>query len=491
MNNLLILPVVLPLLGAIAIFLTRGRIQLHRAIAIVTVLTMLLFSIILLGYVKEGAIPVFSAGDWEIPYGIVFAADIFSALMLTVASIVATAVLLFSFKTMDEAREKYGYYAFFLLVMMGVNGSFLTGDIFNLYVFFEIMLICSYILLSLGSGKEQLRESFKFMVINMLSSTLFLVGVAFLYGVTGTLNLADLAVKVQAAQGEGFITVIAVLFLVVFGTKAAIFPLYFWLPDSYRVPHPAVSALFGGLLTKVGVYVLYRIFTLVFITDPGYTHTLLLVVAAATMVLGIIGAVFQMDMRKLLSYHIISQIGYMIMGLGIFTSSSLAAGVLFIIHNILVKGALFLVAGTVKHLTGTENLKELGGLLQVYPWLGIIFFFAGISLAGAPPFSGFFAKYSLMLAGLESGRYVIVAVSLGVSILTLFSMMKIFQYAFWGAAQDWYEQKSYGHLVAPAAVLVVLSVAMGLGAQWMYELSAAAGSQLLDPSIYIKAVLGA
>lgn len=490
MNNLLILPVILPLLGAIAVFFAPRRIRIHKIAATIAVTATLLFDLALLAYVKDGTIAVFSAGGWPIPYGIAFAADIFSALMLTVAGFVALAILIFSFQSVDEGRERYSYYAFFLLLMMGVNGSFLTGDLFNLFVFFEIFLISSYILMALGGEKDQLRESFKYVVVNIVSSTLFLVGVALIYAVTGTLNMADLSVKLQAANGEGFIAVIAVIFMVVFGLKGAIFPLYFWLPKSYPAPHPAVSVLLGGLLTKVGVYALYRVFTLIFVTDPGFTHNLLLIIAGFTMVLGIIGAVFQMKMRALLSYHIISQIGYMIMGLGIFTAHSLGAGVFFILHNIIIKAALFLVAGATKELTGTEDLHELGGLLNIYPGLGIVFFLAGISLAGAPPLGGFFGKYTLILSGLESGHYFVIAVSMAVSVFTLFSMMKIFQYAFWSQPKQDFRPQKYGLLITPAAFLVALSVIMGLGAEYFFGLTSAAGVQLANPSIYISAVLG-
>lgn len=489
LDNLIILPVLLPLAGAILTFMLKGRLSRQKLVALVVLGLNLAWSLLLLAQIRSGEILAFSAGDWPVPFGIVFACDIFSALMLTVSAIVSLAVLLYAFHSIDIERGKFNFYAFFLLLVMGVNGAFLTGDIFNLYVFFEIMLISSYVLMSLGGEKAQLRETFKYMVINMLASALFLIGVALLYAVTGTLNMADLAVKIRTAADHGLLTVIAMIFMVVFGTKAAIFPLYFWLPQSYPATPPAVNAVLGGLLTKVGVYCLFRAFTLLFTFDPGYTHTILRFIAGATMAAGIIGAVGQFGMRSLLSYHIVSQIGYMIMGLGIFTPLGIAAGIYHLVHNMIVKTALFLTAGVTHDLTGTTDLHKLGGLLKVYPLLGWTFFFAGISLAGAPPMSGFFSKFALILAGLDAKHYLLVTVAVLISLLTLYSMMKIFRYAFWGQASREYPKVKYGPALCSAVALVAISLAMGLGADWMLELVMAAGEQMMDPDLYIRAVL--
>lgn len=489
-SNWIILPVLFPLFGAILNFFMPKRVKAQKLVAATALTATLLYSIYLLSYTRTGAIAVFSASDWPAPFGIVFACDLLSAIMLVASGIVALAVLFYSFWSIDQGREQHNYYAFYLLMLMGVNGSFLTGDIFNLYVFFEILLISSYILMALGGEKEQLRESFKYMVINIIASALFLVGVALLYAVTGTLNMADIAVKVQAASDQGLLTVIAMIFMIVFGIKAAIFPLYFWLPQSYPTTPPAVNAAFGGLLAKVGVYVLFRIFTLIFINDIGYTHSILIFIGGVTMLLGVLGTVGQMDMRRILSFHIISQIGYMILGLGIFTPLALAGGIYFIAHNIIVKTALFLTAGVTDQLTGTTDLHKLGGLLKAYPALGLTFFLAGVSLAGAPPLSGFFGKFVLIVAGLEAQHYLVIAVAIGTSLLTLFSMMKIFRYAFWGQPREYQPQK-YGRFLAPAAILVVLSLAMGIGAEWMLDVVSAAATQLLRPELYITAVLGA
>jgi multicomponent Na+:H+ antiporter subunit D len=291
-------------------------------------------------------------------------------------------------------------------------------------------------------------------------------------------------------------TTLAMLFMVAFGIKAAVFPLFFWLPASYHTPPVPVSALFAGLLTKVGVYALIRVFTLIFVHDTGFTHTLLLVIAGLTMVTGVLGAVAQGEFRRVLSFHIISQIGYMVMGLALFTPLALAGSVFYIAHHIIVKTNLFLVSGVVKRLHGTLELKKLGGLYQSMPLLALLFLVPALSLAGIPPLSGFFAKLSLVLAGLEKGEYFIVAVSLAVSLLTIFSMMKLWNEAFWKPLPENEEisrhpitKQEWIFLVAPIAVLAAVTVAIGLGASPIFELALRAGEQLMNPSAYIQAVL--
>jgi multicomponent Na+:H+ antiporter subunit D len=290
------------------------------------------------------------------------------------------------------------------------------------------------------------------------------------------------------------------LFLVAFGIKAAIFPLFFWLPASYHTPPVAVSALFAGLLTKVGVYALIRVFTLIFIQDIGYTHSILLVLAAFTMVTGVLGAVAQNEFRRILSFHIISQIGYMVMGLALFTPLALAGSVFYIAHHIIVKTNLFLISGLVERLHHSKLLKDMGGLYRARPLLAVLFLVPALSLAGIPPLSGFFAKLGLVQAGLESRQYGVVFVALGVSLLTLFSMMKIWNEAFWkpgpagpdepGPSGIATGKASLAAWLAPIALLAGITLAIGFGAGGFFTLALQAGEQLLDPLSYAQAVLG-
>jgi multicomponent Na+:H+ antiporter subunit D len=301
--------------------------------------------------------------------------------------------------------------------------------------------------------------------------------------------------------------VLASLFIIAFGIKAGIFPLFFWLPASYHTPPPVVSALLSGLLTKVGVYALVRVFTLIFLQDSAYTHTLLLIIAGLTMVVGVLGAVAQYDFRRLLAFHIISQIGYMIMGLALFSPWALAGTILHLVHNMIVKSNLFLVSGTVERLDGTADLKKLGGLSRAQPVLAGLFLVTALSLAGLPPLSGFLSKYVLVYAGLSAPQYTIVITSLVVSLLTLFSMLKIWNEVFWKpapkaaagasgqaaplpAGEGGPRSSPPRLMIGPIALLAVLSVLMGLGAQLVFALALRAAEGLLDPTIYIQAVLG-
>jgi multicomponent Na+:H+ antiporter subunit D len=377
------------------------------------------------------------------------------------------------------------------MLLVGINGSFITGDIFNLFVFFEIMLVSSYVLIVLGNTPGQLRESVKYVILNVFSSTIFLVGLGLLYGMVGTLNMADIAQKMAQVDNQGLVTLVGMIFLVVFGIKGALFPLYFWLPQSYVEPPSAVSALFGGLLTKVGVYALIRVFTLIFVNDSGFTHTVILFMGAGTMFFGVLGAIFQMNFKRILSYHIISQVGYMVMGLGLYSLLAIAGAIYYIAHHIIVKACLFLLSGVTERITGTNDLKKMGGLINRYPVLGWCFLLAGLSLAGIPPLSGFFSKFVLMQGAIEQGDYFITAVALLTGFLTLFSMIKIFLAVFWGEEKPVLEQPGFNYLkLMPVCVIMVgLSAFMGLGAQMMMKYAMMAAEQLMNPQIYIDAVL--
>jgi multicomponent Na+:H+ antiporter subunit D len=373
---------------------------------------------------------------------------------------------------------------------MGVCGAFLTGDIFNLYVWFEVMLIASFVLLALGGEKGQMEGAMKYVTLNFMSSAVFLASVGILYGLCGTLNMADLARTLGGVDRPRLVTALALLFFVAFGIKSAVFPLFFWLPASYHTPPVPVSAIFAGLLTKVGVYAMIRVFTLLFVQDPGYTHKLILVVAGFTMVTGVLGAVAQSDFRRVLSFHIVSQIGYMIMGLGLFTPLALAGSVFYIMHHIIVKTNLFLVSGVAQRLYGTLELKDLGGIYRTHPGVSVLFLIPALSLAGMPPLSGFFAKLALVQAGLAIEQYAIVGVSLAVSLLTLFSMTKIWAEAFWKDAPGRAGRTSVRPLLPAIVVLAAITVVIGLGAGPMFSLASRAGEQLMDPTAYIQAVLG-
>jgi multicomponent Na+:H+ antiporter subunit D len=455
-------------------------------------------SVWLLLEVHTGGVLVAQLAAWEAPFGISFVADHLSAIMVLLTGVVGFAVAVYSLQNIGEDRVRYGYFPLFHALLMGVNGAFLTGDIFNLYVWFEVMLLASFVLMSLGGERAQLDGALKYVFINLLASAIFLTAIGLTYGMTGTLNMADLAVKLPQVENAGLVTAVATLYLVAFGVKAGIFPLFFWLPASYHTPPAAVSAIFAGLLTKVGVYTLIRAFTLLFTQDVGYTHTLILWASGLTMVTGVLGAAAQYEIRRILSWHIISQIGYMIMGLALFTPLAIVGSVFYITHHIIVKTNLFLVGGVAERLTGSFELKEIGGLYKASPLLSILFIIPAFSLAGFPPLSGFWAKYILVRAGLESGAYWIVGVALLVGILTLFSMTKIWAEAFWKPmpagvhpAPTGTRFRALAALYLPIIFLAALTMLIGVYAQPFFVLAEASAAELLDKRVYVEAVLGA
>lgn len=503
MNQWLLLPLIIPLLTAVVALLAYWSPTIQRWLSVCGAAALLGAALGLLASVWGGGIQVGQMGNWPAPYGITLVADLFSAIMVVLTGVIALAVAFYGMLSIDPAREHLGFHPLFHFLLMGVCGAFLTGDLFNLYVWFEVMLMASFVLLALGEERPQIQAAIKYVTLNLVSTIIFLTAVGLLYGDIGTLNMADLAQKFSSIDGpytSGVVTTLAMLFLVAFGIKAAAFPLFFWLPASYHTPPIAVTALFSGLLTKVGAYALIRLFTLVFIHDLSFTHTLILFIAGATMVTGVLGAVAQYDVRRLLSFHIISQIGYILMGLGLYSPLALAGAVFFIFHVSVAKTALFLASGVAERIGGSFELRELGGLYRSHPGLALLFLIAAMSLAGLPPLSGFFAKLSLVQAGLALEHYVIVAVALGVSMLTLFSMVKIWNEAFWKAPPlpsrdlssdaDENQKPVLTLWLMPIGFLAAVSIALGLGAGPVFALAMRAGEELMQPAGYIRAVLG-
>lgn len=498
MNVFVLLPILIPLITAIGVLLARQRPRLRRDLSLGGAGLLLIVATELLALVWRNGIQAVQVGNWPAPFGITLVADLFSALMVFLAALMGLGVIIYGRATVGQRAEHFGYSALLHLLLMGVNGAFLTGDMFNLYVWFELLLIASFVLLALGGRRDQLEGAFKYAAINLLGSILFLVAVGILYGIAGTLSMADLTGQLDKLP-PGLVTTLAMLLLVAFGIKAGAFPLFFWLPASYHTAPAALLALFAGLMTKVGIYALVRVFTLLFTQDTGYTHNLILFIAGFTMVTGVLGAVAQTEWRKLLSFHIVSQIGYLLMGLGLFSAAALGGAVYFMVHVILAKSALFLVGGIIYKLRGTYDLKQLGGLYILYPGLALLFLVPALSLAGIPPLSGFWAKFALVQAGLAAEQYLIVAVSLGVSILTLFSMTKIWVEVFWkeqpgketpAQAVSLMPYHAGLSLLLPVGALAAILLVIGLLAEPLVNLSLLAAGQLLNPADYIQTVLG-
>ncbi len=497
MSWVLVLPILVPLATALLCFALRGPSPAQRFVSVAGAAALLAAALFLLREVLAGGILVAQMGDWPAPFGISLVADRLAAIMVVITGIVAVAVAVYALADIDERRQRYGFHPLFHILLTGICGAFLTGDLFNLYVWFEVMLIASFALLVLGGERAQIDGAVKYVALNLISTVMFLSAVGLLYGMTGTLNMAELSLRVREVENTGLLSAVAMLFLVAFGIKAAIFPLFFWLPAAYHTPPVAVSAVFSALLTKVGVYALIRVFTLIFTHDVGYTHQAMLIVAALTMVTGVLGAAAQTEIRRILSFHIISQIGYMILGLALFTPLGLMGAVFYLVHHIIVKANLFLVSGVANRLGGSFDLNALGGLYAERGWLAILFLIPAFSLAGFPPLSGFWAKLLLIQASLEIDAYWVAAVALVVGLLTIYSMTKIWNQAFWRPRPENTPipvvPVSRGDLLlltVPIAAMAALTLVIGIWVQPFLTLASEAAAELLNPAVYVAAVLG-
>ncbi|MBN1301949.1 MAG: Na+/H+ antiporter subunit D [Melioribacteraceae bacterium] len=495
-NILLVAPILLPFLSAIIMLSAWKKIKFQRVMNLFASGVAVMASLAIMQKVRADGILVLHVGGWQAPFGISIVIDLLSAIMVVITAVIAFVTAIYSIHTIDPEREAFGFYPLLQFLLMGINGAFITGDLFNLYVWFEVMLISSFVLIALGGRKDQLEGAIKYVTLNLLASAIFLAAAGIIYGLAGTLNMADLARKLPLLNNDTMLNLVSVMFLISFGIKSALFPFFFWLPASYHTPPAAVSAIFAGLLTKVGVYALIRVFTLIFTHDVNFTHTVLLVLAGLTMLSGVLGAATQMDFRRILSFHIISQIGYMIMGLALNSPLALAGGIFYIMHHVIVKTNLFFVSGMVNKFEGSYRLKSLGGVFKASPVLSLLFFIPAMSLAGIPPLSGFWAKFTVAKAGFDLEQYFIVGVSLLVGALTLYSMTKIWNEVFWkdkpdsiqnnNTKESWSSVKLY----LPLAILSLITIIIGFNAEPFLNLAINAAHQLLNPQEYIKIVLG-
>ncbi len=488
---LLVLPMLVPLATAIALQLLPYRPRLLRGVAFAGALVILAVSVALFARVQAGGIQVTQVGSWPAPFGITLVADLFSALLLMMVGIIGAAVTGSSFAGVDPRREALGYHALIHVLLMGVSGAFLTGDIFNLYVWFEVTLISSFVLMSLHRTRAQLHAAYIYVALNLLASAFLLTAIGLLYGQAGTLNLADLAGSWPQRRTPALDAALSMLFLTAFGIKAGLFPLFFWLPASYHTPPAAVGALLAGLLTKVGVYAMIRVFTLLF-PDPAHAvYAVLLVLSAVTMVVGLIGALAQRDLRRVLSFNLVGHIGFTTVGLALWTPAALGASILYVLHHMLVITTLFLASGVFLRQRRTTSLASLGGLYRAHPAIGAIAMVPLFSLAGVPPLSGFVAKLGIVAAALEGPHYWVAAVALAVGLLTLLSMARVWDEAFWKPAPTGSPGAAPAPLMlAPIAALAGLIVAISVAAGPVFDVSRRAAEQLLQPRDYVQAVLG-
>ncbi|WP_293923735.1 proton-conducting transporter membrane subunit [Sphingobacterium sp. UBA6320] len=458
----------------------------------------LIFAVKLFTKVFNGDILIMHAANWEAPFGIVFVADLLSSTLVLLTAIAALAVSIFSATGIGRQRILYGYFPIFHFLVMGLNGAFLTGDIFNLYVFFEVIIISSFVLMTLGGRKAQLEGAVKYMAMNILASTFFLTGIGLLYGISGSLNMADLALIVPKIENRAIVDITATFFLIGFGIKSAIFPLYFWLPSSYHTPPSAVAAIFGGLLTKVGIYALFRVFTLIFIPNE-FIRDLLLVLSILTILTGAFGALIKTNVRRLFSYLIVCHIGFMIGGLGMYSKLAILGAVFYLIHDIMVKTNLFLIAGLIRQMRGSMDMKKLGGLYAEYPKISLLIAIVLFSLAGIPPLSGFWPKIYLLQGAFENAHYFYAGALILGSFITLFVIAKFWSEVFWKKSPepDTIEDKFKDligirkiALILPICILAASSLYIGLNAEIIIQVADRISSEMLNTTPYIQAVLG-
>lgn len=504
MNGLLLpLLAVVPLLTA-ALLLALGRrprlqanILMALAVGSMVVGGILIVEVSVTGPIAAGV------GVWPVGVAIPLVADMFTALMITATGLLTVVCCLFA---INAGTAEGRFFAPLVLVLLGgVNGALLTADLFNLFVFIEVMLLPSYALLVLAppgkGGIRQIVGARLYATVNLLASTIFLAGVAFVYGAAGTVNLAELA---GAAHESPVIAAAAGVCLFALMMKAAIVPVYGWLARTYPSTSPAVTALFSGLHTKVAIYAIYRLYAQLFEGDDRFLG-IGVALFTVTMIIGVFAAVGETTTRSILSFHMVSQIGYILMGVALFSLAGLTAGIFYLVHHMFVKAALFLSTGAIEVRYGTGALKNLGGMAKREPLIAVVFFIAALSMAGLPPFSGFVAKFAIVMASLEAGHVAVVIAMLVVSLITLLSMLKIWSGVFWGKLpEDDSVPASEGGtavlappksrigigLAAPAVILAAVTIGLGIGAEGLLALAETAAAGLLDTTAYTEAVKG-
>jgi multicomponent Na+:H+ antiporter subunit D len=520
------LPVLIPTLAAALTMFAGRRPRLQRAITLLALTAVVAVCGVLLYLTDRDGTLALQVGGWGQsepgmgPLGITLVVDRLSALMLVVSSIVLLAVVFYAIgqgiRDGDDRQPVSIFLPTYLVLSAGVCTAFLAGDLFNLFVGFEVLLSASFVLLTLGASAERVRAGIAYVMVSMVSSLIFLTGIALIYAATGTLNLAELAVRLDGVA-PGTRTALFAVLLVAFGIKAAVFPLSAWLPDSYPTAPAPVTAVFAGLLTKVGVYAIIRAHTLLF--SDGGMDGVLLVAALLTMVVGILGAIAQSDIKRLLSFTLVSHIGYMVFGVALSNELGMSGAIYYVAHHILVQTTLFLVVGLIERQAGASTMQRLGGLAAASPLLAFVFVVPALNLGGIPPFSGFIGKVALMQAGASNGSalaWTLVAGGVATSLLTLYVVARVWTKAFWRSRADAPEGHLSGAVPAalldddddiqyadrahvgrmppgmlvPTGALIAVTLTLTVAAGPIFAYSTRAAEQVRDREQYITAVVG-
>ena len=492
---LMIVPVALPIAVGALLMMVRKEVRWHAIVALAGLSVSVVANAALLGIVLADGPRAMTMGSWLPPFGISFAVDALGATFSLVANAVALACAVFSIRDIGATGRRYGFYPFLMLLMAGVSGAFLTGDIFNLYVWFEVFVISSFGLLVLGSERAQIDGATKYAILNLVATTLFLVTTAYLYGTFGTLNMADLAGRVAEAPEGAPLATLSVLFLLAYGMKAAAFPVNFWLPASYHTPRIVTAALFGGLLTKIGVYALLRVLVMILPVERALISGLIGWVAGVTMIMGALGALAQSDIRRLFGFLVISSVGVMLAGLALGDAGGLAGTIVYAVHSMLAMTALYLLAGLMRERGGSYSLHTLSGLYRDAPLLSALAIVLFLAASGLPPGSGLWPKVMLVKATLDAGAWWLAFAILASSLITTIALFRIFALAFWRvlpqaeATAPQTGTASYrASGLAVVAVLAVFILWLGLFPETLLRIAGEAAAGLLDPSAYVRAV---
>lgn len=494
----IVLPVVLALMGAALLIMLRGSRTGQAGFAVLTVIAIIVCEVELLLRTMEAGPQSMTMGNWLPPFGISFTADIMSAAFALAASVVTLLVLIYTQAGIAAREVKYGFYSMVLLLLAGVTGAFLTGDLFNLYVWFEVMLIASFGLMIMGGRKIQLDGAIKYGFVNFLATTFFLVALGYIYGLIGTLNMADIVARAPLAP-TGPMTAIAALLLLAFGMKAAAFPVNAWLPASYHTPDPAVSALFGGLLTKVGAYALLRVLVALLPASRELMDPVITVLAIVTLLISPLGAMSQTNLRRAIGFLLIGGIGSILAGIAMPSLRGVAGATIYAFHSMLVISALYLAAGLIERMTGETDSRQMGGIYAANSPLSIVFLILVFAVAGLPPFLGFWPKILLIEAGLGDGSlFMVVALVLN-SLLTTIAGTRLWSHIFWRSGREGENSEQLNDRLVPmttrdrnwallpTAVLTALVVWFGLQPNLVMDAGRTAAADLLFTERYIDA----
>ncbi|MFB6172703.1 MAG: complex I subunit 5 family protein [Haloarculaceae archaeon] len=519
MTDLVAGPLLVALVAAITTLLARPRPRLQRGLSLLWGVGYLAVVALLFETVRTGGPLVYQLSGWPAPYGITFVADSLATLMLALAAVVSLAALAYSVLAIDEFGQSLSYHPLFHFMLVGVSGAFLTGDVFNLFVWFEVMLMSSYVLVAFYSGPDQTRAALQYLVLNLVGSGLMLLAIGGLYATTGTLNMADMARRLANAGQYGIdpapVLGLSALLFVVFALKAGIVPFQFWVPETYRAAPAPVTAVLAGVVKKVGVYAIVRLYFTVFaaatlpasLALPGlsgrsflaFYGPVLFLMSVASIVVGGVGAMNRGDVDGLLAYSSIGQIGFVVLPLAIAATASdpgvralgITAALVYAVNHGLSKGTLFLASGAVRAETGTRSFDDLGGLATSAPVLSAAFFVSALSLVGIPPLTGFFGKLLVFDVAGQAGAWLALAVALAGAILTIGYVSRAWNRGFWGEpGAAVLGRTRRPRLVAVVVALALTLVAFGIGFDPLLSAAHAAAAAALDRTGYVDVVLG-